>query len=56
MLSKISKASETPAYKNIPRFNHVPQAVINPHSPSKRPRSAMPPLKMEPTADTYFPK
>ena len=39
-VSKVTKASEVPSYKNLPKYNHVALAVINPHSPTKRPPTA----------------
>lgn len=32
---KVSQAREFETYKNLPKFNHVPYAVINP-SPRKK--------------------
>ncbi len=49
-VSKVSKASEMPSYKNLPRYDHVPLAVIHPHSPIKRPQTAKPPPSLEPAA------
>ena len=44
---KVSKAKEFPSYKNIPRYNHVSQAVIDPsHRSVKQPmRNSQPTLQ-----------
>ena len=43
---KVSKAKEVPSYKNIPRYNHVDKAVIDPiHRTVKQPlRNSQPTL------------
>lgn len=51
-MSKVSKLKETPTYKNLPRFSHVPMAVINPHSPSKRPQGSQLMQHLEPFTNT----
>jgi hypothetical protein len=45
---KVSKAKEFETYKNLPKYNHVPLAVIHP-SPRKKKSpeaSPTPPLKV----------
>jgi hypothetical protein len=41
-INKVSYAKEVPSYKNIPKYNHVPHACINPSPKKRRPQSGVP--------------
>jgi len=41
-MAKVSLAKEVPSYKNLPKYNHVPLACINPSPKKRRPASGMP--------------
>ena len=45
--AKVSAIKEVPSYKNIPKYNHVAHACINPSPKKYRPPSGVPQKNME---------
>ena len=55
-VAKVSVVKEMPSYKVMPKFNHVPQACINPSPKKIRPATSPPARDWEIQANRLHPK